>query len=1538
MVRVTDELALSPDHVTLYHASDPLLGHLPILIFHGASTTANYTLNSSRVQVHVFTPAGFQCFPRITISPNSAFYSVVDYLPREWQGDEVYRALAFGLFKYFCELPEGVKACLKMLYPTRGRRPGSAATLFSEQHAADVVKDMIKSESTADVIDVLQEALQTQHISNVDLDLVLPPGSIVPLKMADLEEVPDDEDDILDPTLRQYGGYTPLVKLFGEPVFLPTSRLRRAPSKPTSLNRSKSFSKDLKVELRMKLGELVDTEERYVLKLNELVQNVAEDFRESAQKRQSSSLSPSEEELERLFPKSADQILQVNTGFMEEMRKIMDETEEEAVKDMAVPTMIYTGSKIGRTKDPSGAVAMARLFMEWFPKFTECYQDYIKASQHFPILLNSFLDQQSSFRQRVVQTGEQTIRSILIEPVQRLPRYSLLIDQIVSCLPIYHPALQPMLKARDIITNICSMDDPLPDKPHVANRLRNMVEAWPTDLEPQGRLILAADFVEVPPPFQPSMSLSDQSGVFLLFSDCLVVLKKMSGNMTGRDLLREIDKPSAAGLLISMTNAAGGPATYEFVFTGWHYLSDVRFTESVDGTLVWMTSSQEMKDAHPGEHRISRSATARCFLLQEQLTAKATKWGEDVVKARVEARFSEMEREDPCWTLRSVRMPDSNMGLYTAVFQEGADQLIEGRREPAAIRVVVDHEKGTKGAPVGHYGVEVVVNISSKDMKRISMVTVGLNGKQFQDEVSVEDLLPTMSRRGRATNSTSTESSRTNRDIVIQLLSLQHNVSNVSLTAALVSYYSKILRDISLSSRAEKTRSFLASSPVKLFSSIWGGSTSTTPEPPGSSARHHRSNSSLQLHRNNSQPSILGSLKSRDGDRVTFDESRPENPLVRLEQTFSAYVAAMQARKGMIMGRTIMNRSMADELSVNDLYNRLIESPFDIEAAADVTTEAIFVAFEKFLRIAWTEQIGPVMPMQSLDTLQERLNRRVPGDFADFVNFLFGDLAPQNRRAFTALIKLLADLLDGCGNDSDRGMLTLAFAELLVSDGSAPNYINLMDRLVEDCDRIFDEPGLNHSFNLDNMAYESINSAIRGGKSYTGSVASNTSSLRRKFGFDNLLRQNSKDDRASMWRTLSKHRNPATGESSSLSKASMGRSRSIDDGSIPKKFMQRRPGSRDRPPLAGAFDDFQRPLSSHRTDLRLETIGEPEIEGGNSIGPRRRQRRSSLSDLKNLMAAATIDDDDDDDQPIDPDDPSMDPSLQPLQITKQTSERFNSRPQLSPGGKMSPPLPSRIPVNPYGTQTLRSPRQKENLAELFQNPAADLEGQRPSPSPTKKSRSKTLSTTNIPLLRPSSRPTTSGSDSASRPPSSPTRQGTQRLRLQSPQKLRERLQTEKRAVDEVDAALRNELSRIGEEMARVNSAHPSSPQSSDLKRLTSAVKNLEERVPSVMQELQDKHNLIQRDMETTMKASEAKVRAIDQLYKEAVAENELLYEKFNGELGKIVKALKGKGKDEKEELMARMRDQSEETARMKKENARLKREMVSLRAMFKGTE
>lgn len=1469
MVRVTDELALSPDSVICFHASDPLLGHLPVVIFHGASTTSNYTLNSSRVQIHVFTPAGLQSYPRLTVSPQSPFYGAVNHLPREFQGDEVYRGLAFGLCKYFTELQDGVKAYLRNAYPTRGRRPGSGASLFGEQHVAELVASMVKSDNTPSVISALQDALQTQHITNIDLDFILPPGAIVPLQPDELEDVPQNDDDILDPTLRQYGGYTPLIRLLGESVFLPTSRLRRAPSKPTALNRSKSFSTQQKIDLRMKLAELIDTEERYVLKLNELAHHVTREFRESANSKPDTSLSAAERELKHLFPGAADRILDINSGFLKELRRIMDETEDEAIRDMETSDANFMSPRAqppgSKPKDPSGALIMARMFLEWFPRFTDCYQDYIKASHHFPTVLNNFFDEQSTFRQRAAQSGEQAVRSTLIEPVQRLPRYSLLIDQIVACLPMTHPALQPMLKARDIITTICSLDDPSPDKPHIAGRFRGLVEAWPSDLEPQGRLISAVDFIELSPPFQATLNMTEDAGILLLFTDCIVILKKLGAAMSGRDLLREIDKPSANELLISLTNAAGGQAAHEYAFTGWHSLADVKFTESLDGNLTWLTSMQTMKAVHPGDYKTSKAATSRCLLLQDAYEGRAAKFGEEVVKARIESRFSEVEREDPCWTLRSVRTPDSNLGLHAAVFQEGADQLIEGRKEPASIRVVVDYERGTKGAPVGHYGVEVVVAVNAGDLKKISFVTVGLNGKEYEDEVVLADFLPALTRR------------------IIHLMSTQFNTSNLELTAPLVSYYTKVLRCLSFTAattRAEKTRSFLATSPVKLFSSLWNGGAATAGTP--DSVMSTKQPLLPSLHRNNSFHSVQGSIRGRD-DRSFVEDEIPDNPLMRLELTFSVYTNALLARKGTIISKHVLQRHTADELLVNEIYNKLIENPYDAEISPEVPVEVIFVSFENFLRIAWKSQMGAVMTMEALDTLQDRAHRKAPGDFADFVHYLSAEMAPQNRRAFARMIKLLAQLLDGCANDGDRGALTVTFAELLVTSGNASDYINLLDRLVEECDRIFNEPSPEQSFNFGGSVAGSMRSTLRKETSMTGSVTSNTSSLRRKFGLDMFRRP--KEEKPSVWRSLSKHRNPATGETSSLRGASQ-QSRYLDDSSLPRRGGMGQ-GTPSRRPIAGAFDESPRPASSHRLEYNIDAE-----EQEKPAAPRpRAKRRSSLSDLKMLMEAATLED--------------QEQQPQPLKTMRETSGKINAAPAQD------------IIHSSFQVPTV----QKENSPLVSPSKLG---------SPTKPAikHSKALSTSVIPTLAPSrSDPSMDDPERKSR---SPTRSG-QRLRLNSPQKLRERMAADALAVDKASGNMQTVLSNISEEVSKVHD-----DGSSQVRALMDAVRALEIQVPKITQELQDRQAATQKEMDTTFKATETKMRAVDQLHKEVTAENELLYEKFNGELGRIIKALKSKGKDEKEELMTRLKEQSDETARMKKENARLKREIVSLKAMVRS--
>ena len=756
MVRVTDELALSQEQVSLYCANDPNLGNLPVLVLHGPSTTSNSTLNSSRIQIHIFTAAGFQSYPRITVSPNSPFYESVNHLPREKQGDEICRGISFGLTKYFRELAEVVKSDL-ILQSAAGsprKRPRSAPSLFTEQHAADLAGSMVRLDNVEEVIRGIEAALRPQNINHLDVDLILPPGSIAPFE-GDLEDHIEEEEELLDPTLKQYGPYAPLVKIFGEVTFLPTSKLRRAPSKPTSLNRSKSFLKDQKLSLRREMGELVDTEERYVIKMHELVNHIADDFRVKARNRAFGSCSPSEEDLKKLFPRCLDRILRVNSSFLADIRKVMDDSEEEAMRDLETPLVSSTGYRYGgggRLKDPTGALAFAKVLLEWFPQFMECYQEYIRCSQEFPQIITMFSKQQSSFSQRVQQTGEQRLRSAVIEPVQRLPRYSLFIDNIVNYLPITHPALQSMLKARDIITSICSMDPPAAEKSQFVTRLRNMVELWPASFYPQGRLITAVDLVELTPPYNVS-GLSRES-ILLLFADRVVLLRKTDDcTLSARGLVAEVDKPSAVVMMASMTaNAGGQKHVYDLAFSGWHVLGDTRFTTSDDGRNIWITSLHELKDAGTGRER-NQAATLRCFILQGAYEGKALKLTEEVTKARVEGRFSESERETDKWSFRSINLAAAGISFHTAVFEEGIDTLIEGRREPAPIRIVIDHQKGTKGAPVGHYGVEIVANLAGlAGGMKFRLEVDGLHDKVYVDEVVTEHILPTLAKRSMLRN------------------------------------------------------------------------------------------------------------------------------------------------------------------------------------------------------------------------------------------------------------------------------------------------------------------------------------------------------------------------------------------------------------------------------------------------------------------------------------------------------------------------------------------------------------------------------------------------------------------------------------------------------------------------------------------------------------------------------------------------------------------------------------------------------------------
>ena len=165
--------------------------------------------------------------------------------------------------------------------------------------------------------------------------------------------------------------------------------------------------------------------------------------------------------------------------------------------------------------------------------------------------------------------------------------------------------------------------------------------------------------------------------------------------------------------------------------------------------------------------------------------------------------------------------------------------------------------------------------------------------------------------------------------------------------------------------------------------------------------------------------------------------------------------------------------------------------------------------------------------------------------------------------------------------------------------------------------------------------------------------------------------------------------------------------------------------------------------------------------------------------------------------------------------------------------------------------------------------------------------------------------------------------------------LRERLQNEKKAIEEAGPSLQAELSKIGDELSVLNLSRPGQRfVASDVTALSTRVKSLETKLASLVNDLTARSMSISSDIESSLTVSERKAKSLDELYREANAENEALYERFNDELGRVLKAVKG-GQGV-EEMRVKMKEAQDEAARLKKENARLKRENLGLRSQLRG--
>ncbi|EEP80399.1 predicted protein [Uncinocarpus reesii 1704] len=1211
MTSVSGSLAGLPlEQLALYHAVDPYLSS--VFIFHGPVTTANSTLSSSRIQAHIITPGGVHSYPRITISPAAPLYAAVNHLPREKQGDEVYRGLAVCLYKYFCELPELVKDALTAL-ARAGKQGARLPKLFDEVHAADLANKMTKVEGSALVVSDLRDAFGDRIVPCIDIDFVLPPGTVDTDARSSRDLGSDAE--VGQKFCDRFGKYAPLIEALGDPIFLPTSKLKRAPSQSTNMSKSRTFTSSQKENLRLSMCEVVDTEERFVGKMYDLVHNIAHEFRQKARDKAASSNSPDETELMKLFPTCLNEILDVNLGFLNAIRQILEDTEKDALGDITKDTVLDSAALArdanGKRKDSMGIIAFARCLQEWFPKFSQPYGEYMNAHTGFTKVLNSFLhDQNSSFSKRVYDSGEQRMRSLLMEPVQRLPRYSLLIDAMTSALPVVHPAVKPLLNARDIITNICSLESS-GESGQSLKRLQNLVVEWPATVSPSGRLITAADFYTLLPPYRAGFQgTRGEAGIMLVYTDYLILVSKTpESKLTARGLYAELDKPQSG----FGSNAAS--SVPELKFMQANRAVDVRCTQSKCASVMFLIPAENFLR----NERSRAELVLQALELTSSYEGKAYKLIEEITKGRIEGRFPEKYRERGKWSLHHPDGAQGNLGILISVFEKGPDEALPSTSS-STVKLSFDPPSPGLSKFAGNSVNEVNISMAVAGNGKYKMELSSVVGVSFMDLFAPQDFVSVLSKRFHT------------------LLRPLTQPENPFLTDTILNANFNILRIIAeqILASAKVSKSLRPRSPSKLLSSFWGnGQTKElqlplrgllppaqiNPTPPSFALTEPDSPQKALV----PTPSPLKQPKVVNGGINIADETAGQ--LEQLEKTFSAYTIAIRSRSGNIVGRVLRARDRADQAAVNELYNVLREDAGKLQAAAEAPVDVLMVAFETFMANAWKEKIGPIIPAQSLKLIQTKFDAMFPGDFEDFFRRFLAEMSPQTRRALTGLVKLLAELLDASGNDGDRGALTEVFSEILTEEGDPREYISLLDRLVEDFERLFDENAPCTIPMEGTLINDPANRRDRSQSVNHGSINSNNSSFRKRFGFG-LHRERSKTESeskvSSIIRTLSKSKGgsgPATdteSPASTLTKGNLMRAKSTDMDTRLHSLL--RPGSRDRPFMPTFFSsdhDLYRPGSAHSNAPTLSSIGEDRVE--KPVSPRKK-RRSSLSDLRPVSA------------------------------------------------------------------------------------------------------------------------------------------------------------------------------------------------------------------------------------------------------------------------------------------------------------------------------
>jgi hypothetical protein len=238
--------------------------------------------------------------------------------------------------------------------------------------------------------------------------------------------------------------------------------------------------------------------------------------------------------------------------------------------------------------------------------------------------------------------------------------------------------------------------------------------------------------------------------------------KSSKQSLTARSLMAQIDGSDV------LASERGDVKPDELLFRQALELNSFDLTEMDSGKMVQLvpradTAKAPLGPRRPGSSRpgsLTGESIVQVFHLTGTHEGKAPRLIEDLVKARVEGRFSEKERESHKWEVRSAACAD--LTLFAALFErskpkENEDDEQEkpveqeGRGPPARVRIIVDPAKGGE-VKAGRQSVDVAASLSivAPDYYCLEMVSGDPNTKDYlksKDHLTPSEFLPVLVKR-----------------------------------------------------------------------------------------------------------------------------------------------------------------------------------------------------------------------------------------------------------------------------------------------------------------------------------------------------------------------------------------------------------------------------------------------------------------------------------------------------------------------------------------------------------------------------------------------------------------------------------------------------------------------------------------------------------------------------------------------------------------------------------------------------------------------